>query len=482
MGWFDLELGGLDVERTCNGGRGFPAGMTDKKATAKAGSRSFAALRMTILGGIIFSSAAWAQLPAGTHEADDTTREDAVNARIQAAETALEQQDYKGATIKLKSLAAERPKDARVLFDLGYAEERSDDEAGAAVAYAGAIEADPAMGQPRVALGLMDARAGRTEKAHAELLGAANLTAEAPVLRGRALRALAAMDEGSHPDAAQEELLAAVKLTGETPDDVLMGADLAVQAGDDADAETAYRRALVLEPGNADAVAGLAHVLVREKKIAEAETLLAEALKAHPDDPRLVAQLALAYSSEDKAAQAIPLIEKLRASRAGYAADPGMTGMLANLYAMNGQNAEAEKLYRGLVAGSPNDAGLLDDLGGVLVKQMKYPEAETVFAKAVSMRDGFADPKDWGAAAEHLAYAASKNGHPQVTLQALTERATVLPNSPASLFLQAISHDSLHETKQAAEAYRAFLAVANGQFPDEEFQARHRLVALEHVK
>jgi len=239
---------------------------------------------------------------------------------------------------------------------------------------------------------------------------------------------------------------------------------------------------LVLEPGNADAVAGLAHVLVREKKIAEAETLLAEALKAHPDDPRLVAQLALAYSSEDKAAQAIPLIEKLRASRAGYAADPGMTGMLANLYAMNGQNAEAEKLYRGLVAGSPNDAGLLDDLGGVLVKQMKYPEAETVFAKAVSMRDGFADPKDWGAAAEHLAYAASKNGHPQVTLQALTERATVLPNSPASLFLQAISHDSLHETKQAAEAYRAFLAVANGQFPDEEFQARHRLVALEHVK
>ena len=468
MGWFDIDrVAGFGVAKTSNGG--------DR-------SRSFAALRMTILAGIIFSGAAWAQLPAGTHDADDTTHEDAANARIRDAETALEQQDYKGAAVKLKSLAVERPKDTRVLYDLGYAEERSDDEAGAAEAYAAAIAADPAVGEPRVALGLMDARAGRTEKAHTELLGAANLTAEAPVLRGRALRALAQMDEESHPDAAREELLAAVKLTGETPDDVLMGADLATQAGDDVDAETAYRRALALAPGNADAMAGLAHVLVRQKKMAEAEALLAEALKAYPDDPRLVAQLALAYASEDKAAKAIPLIEKLRASRPGYAADPGMAGMLAHLYAMNGQNAEAEKLYRGLIAGNSSDPELLDELGGVLVKQMKYPEAETVFAKAVSMRDGFADQKDWAAATEHLAYAASKNGHPRVTLQALTERATVLPNSPASLFLEAISHDSLHETKEAEVAYRAFLTVANGKLPDEEFQARHRLVALEHEK
>jgi len=423
-----------------------------------------------------------AQLPAGAREADDTSREDAVNARINDAEASLEKQDYAGAAVKLKSLAAERPKDARVLYDLGYAEERNSDEAGAAEAYAGAIAADPAMGQPRVALGLIDARAGRMEKAHAELMGAANLTAEAPVLRGRALRALASMDEGSHPDAAREELLAAVKLTGETSDDILMGADLAARAGDDEDAEAAYRRALAAEPGNVDAVAGLGHVLVREKKMVEAETLLAAAMKAHPDDPRLVAQLALAYTSEDKAAQAIPLIEKLRGSRAEYAADPGMTGMLAHLYALNGQNADAEKLYRGLIAANPSDPELLDELGGVLVKQMKYAEAEAVLAKAVSMRDGFADQKDWGGAAEHLAFAASKDGHPRVTLQALAERATVLPNSPAALFLEAISHDSLHETKEAAVAYRAFLAVANGKFPDEEFQARHRLVALDHMK
>jgi len=277
-------------------------------------------------------------------------------------------------------------------------------------------------------------------------------------------------------------LLAAVKLTGETPEDVLMGADLAATAGDDADAEAAYRRALAVEPENVDAVAGLAHVLVRQKKMSDAETMLAAVLKAHPDDPRIVSQLAVLYAAEDKAALAIPLIEKLRASHAAFAADTGLTGMLAHLYELDGKNAEAEALYRTLIAGNPSDPSLLDDLGGVLVKEMKYADAEVVLTKAVTMRDGFADPKDWGAAAEHLAYAASKNGQPKVALQALEERNTVLPNSAAALYLEAISHDALRETKAAVVAYKAFLALAAGKFPDDEFKARHRLVALEHEK
>jgi len=436
------------------------------------------------LGAVMVASlgAAKAQLPAGTREADDTSRQDAVNARIADAEKALEQQDYKGATVKLKSLAVERPKDARVLYDLGFAEERTGDEDGAAQAYAGAIAADATMGEPRVALGLLDARAQRMEKAHDELRAAAQLTTASPELRGRALRAMAAMDEVGQPDAAREELLAAVRLTGETPADVLMGADLAVKAGDDADAEAAYRRALDADAGDVDAIAGLAHSLVRQKKYADAETLLADALKTHADDPRLVSQLASVYVAEDKAAQAIPLIEALHTAQPQMANDASMTRLLAHLYAINGQNTEAEKLYKTLVTRDPKDPTLLDDLGGVLLKEARYGEAEAVLTKAVAMRDGFASNEDWGYAAEHLAFAASKNNDPRGSLQALTARATVLPNSPGSLFLEAIGHDALHEAKEASKAYHAFLAVANGKFPDEEFEARHRLVALDHMK
>ena len=85
-------------------------------------------------------------------------------------------------------------------------------------------------------------------------------------------------------------------------------------------------------------------------------------------------------------------------------------------------------------------------------------------------------------AASHLAFAASANNDPLVTLQALALRATVLANSPSSLFLSATAHDKLHHTKQATDLYKQFLSVANGQFPDEEWEARHRLITLEHMK
>jgi hypothetical protein len=67
-------------------------------------------------------------------------------------------------------------------------------------------------------------------------------------------------------------------------------------------------------------------------------------------------------------------------------------------------------------------------------------------------------------------------------LQALTLRATVFANSPSSLFLEATAHDKLHHTKQAIDLYKKFLSVANGQFPDEEWEARHRIITLEHMK
>jgi len=425
------------------------------------------------------------QMPAGAHSVDDHSREEAasaaVTAQISAAETLLEHGDFKGAAVKLKELAAARPKDARVLYDLGFAEERTGEEDAAAKAYAGAVEANPELAEPRLALGLLDARAGRTQPAHQELMSVAKMESAPPELRGRALRALAGLDEVSAPADASEELLDAIKLTGETPADVAMSAELAARSGDAADAETAYRQALKLRPDDVDAAAGLAHALQSEKKLAEAEAVLSEALKAKPGDARLVSALAQVDVSEGKAKDAIPLLEELRASPK-YANDAGVERMLARVYSMAGDDAAAEKLYVELTAAAPNDPGLLDDLGGVLVKEQKYSAAEAVFEKAVGMRAEFHSDADWGEAAGHLGFASNKNGHPQVTLQALAARATVLPDTPAVLFLRAISLDSLHRRKEAVLAYRAFLASAGGKFPDEEFQARHRLVALVNEK
>jgi tetratricopeptide (TPR) repeat protein len=436
---------------------------------------------------LMFSIAlhAAAQIPAGAHSVDDTSRQDAAAAQIREAETSLEQQDYKGAEAKLKALiesSSANAKDGRILYDLGFAEERNNEEADAAKAYAASIAAIPAFAEPRIALGLLDARAGRIEQAHAELLEAAKLQSAAPELRARALRALVHMDETSQPEAAREELIAALRLTPETPNDVLTSAELAERAGDPEDAEKAYRRALTVLPGDIDASVGLAHVLQQQKKLPEADAVLAAAMKDHPNDPRLVADAASLYAAEGKEKEAIPLLEGLRSSDALIANDPKTTHLLAQLYDVSGDDATAEKLYLQILPKDPADPGLLDDIGSAQVKQGKYAQAEAMLSKAATMRDAFHDDAVWGETEGHLAFAASKNHDPNTCLAALAARATVLPNSPSSLFLEATAHDTLRQYKDARTAYKAFLVLAAGKFPDQEFEARHRLVAIENLK
>jgi len=431
---------------------------------------------------VVASTGVAQQLPPGTHSVDDHSQQNAVSEQVTEAESSLEKQDYKTAEAKLKVLAAVNPKDGRVQYDLGFAEERNGEEADAARAYAASIAAIPEFAEPKVALGLLDARSGHIQSAHQELLDAAKIPTAQPELRARALRALAHLDETSNPDAAREELLAALKLTPETPDDVLMGAELADRSGDATDAIPAYRRALNLLPGDVDATAGLAHALQHAGKLADADAVLTAALKAHPNDARLVAQAASLYAAEGKAADAIPLLEQLRASDPKIAADPDTTQLLAQLEYVNGDNAGAEKLYTSLLAARPNDPMLLDALGSAQVKQGHDVEAEATFVKAVKLRDAFHDDQAWGEAEGHLAFAASKNNDPQTCLAALDARSTVMPNSPTSLFLQATAHDKLHQNKQAIAAYKAFLALAGDKFPDQTFEAQHRIIALEHVR
>ncbi len=425
--------------------------------------------------------AAVAQLPAGTRDAADTTQAEAGAAKLRAAESALEQGDFAAAAQQLKVLAADQPNNPQILYDLGFAEERVGETDGAAKAYADAIAAAPSLAEPRVALGLLDARAGRVDKARGELAAAAQLEGVSPQLRGRSYRALAQLNERTDPAAASAALLAAIKLTGETPDDTALSAALAARSGDPASAEAAYRRALASRPDDIETAAGLAHLLLQSQRASEAEELLVAPLKAHPDDPRLVSQMASIYAAEGKTKEAIPLLAQLRTD-ARFASDDSLARQLARLYEGDGQHAQAEQLFKEVLAKNPDDAPLLDDLGSVLVRQQKYPEAQAVLSRAVELRDKFPTPADFGEAAGHLAFAASRNGQPSLTLQALKWRATVLPNSGPSLFLEATAHDSLHQFKEAERSYRAFLAIAAGQFPDQEFQARHRLVALEHMK
>jgi predicted Zn-dependent protease len=431
---------------------------------------------------LVISIAAHAQLPAGT---TDTTQPPAQkqDPLLTQANEALDKQDYPTALKLLTTLTEKSPNDPHLLYDLAFTQdalaETPAQTTTAEATYRRAIAADPTYFDPHLALGLLLARSGKLPLAHTELLQATTLTTDNPALKARAFRALARIDQPTNPALASDELLSALKLTPETADDIILSGELAESSNDPAAAETAYRRLLAKDPQNHDATAALTHLLLHQEKSDQAESLLTAALAKDPNNPTLNAQLASLYEQQNKPAQALPIVEKLVVA---HPEDPSLTRLLARLYSRSQQYDKAAALYSTLIANSPNDPTLLDDDADTLIHLKRFAEAEALLKRAVANPSGFSSKEDLGNAASHLAFAASASNDPNVTLQALTLRATVLPNSPSSLFLEATARDKLHQTKQATDLYKQFLSVANGQFPDEEWEARHRLITLEHTK
>jgi Flp pilus assembly protein TadD len=394
-----------------------------------------------------------------------------ISAELVAAESAIASSDWRTAKGNLDAYLTAHPTDARALFDAGYvadAQNRLDD---AAAFYRRAITANPNSFEAHLSLGLLLARQNKLDEARPEIVAATTLDPgdAGPELKARAWRALARIDRASDPAATSNDLLEALKLSPETPQDTLLAAELAEQAGQNDAAETAYRRVLAKDPHSVPANAGLAHLLIARKQYPDAETLLRAALTSAPDDPTLNAQLATVLVAENKA-EAVPLLQKLHGA---HPADPAITRMLAEVLSVAGDDAGSDQLYIQLLAASPLDADLLVAHGQNLVRLARFAEAFTVFDKATQI-----DPAN-GDAWSGLAFAAFRTSRPDVTLHALTMRSRALPENPATLFLWAQAYDTLRQKQQAAAYYHRFIDAAAGKFPDQEWQAKQRLQILE---
>jgi Tfp pilus assembly protein PilF len=423
-------------------------------------------------------------------EAHPASKTPPPSAALQQANEALTAHDYTRAIRLLTPLVAADPKDAALAYDLASSQDALDQTEAAERSYRLAIGDDPLLMAPRVALGLLLARQGNLTAAREQFAAAVALPTSATpsspaapspdaLLRARAFRALARIDQKQRPADARDELLAAIKLTPETVEDTLLTAELAQSSANGAaPAESAYRRILASDPGNTEATAALAHLLVQGKRSAEAEALLRNGLKAHAADPTLAIQLAALLGDEGKSAQALPLVESL------HSADPAnadITRALTRLYLDTGNNTKAEPLLAMLIAQHPRDTSLADDRARALIHLKRFAEAQQILTPLVAQPKLFPTRVDLGDAAGDLAFAASENNDPAAALQALAVRATVLPPAPPVLFLAAISEDHLHHVQKAREAYRQFLAAAKGSMPDQEFEAQHRLVTLDHM-
>jgi len=146
---------------------------------------------------------------------------------------------------------------------------------------------------------------------------------------------------------------------------------------------------------------------------------------------------------------------------------------LADLYVAAGKNDLAESAYRALVAARPQDAELHRSLGQTLLRQKKFVDAQQEFLAAIRLKPDLCE------AYGDLAFAANENKNYALTIKSLDVRAKCLPEIPITYFLRASAFDHVHDYKQAAANYHLFLNTASGKYPDQEWQAKHRLIAIE---
>jgi tetratricopeptide (TPR) repeat protein len=424
---------------------------------------------------LVFTRAGSAQpvpLPPGASSPDQQT--DEASSPLGDVESAIEAKNYTVAASRLDVYLSAHPADARALFDRGYVEDAQGHTDAAESWYRKAVAADPRQFESRLALGLILAAKNDpqdNEGAREQLEAAVQLQPNPPnpAAQAQADRALARLLRTSDPMAARDALVAALKLTPETAEDTLLAAQIAEAAGNGAIAEQEYRRALQADPSLSEASSGLVHLLLDQKRYADAQPLVEAALRRDPDDPALNAQWAAVLNAQGKSADALEVLEKLHAREP---TSRSVTSMLADTCFQTGKLDEADALYQQLLAQAPNDPDLLDAHAQTLVRRQRYADAIDAFRKATAARANDVDA--WSG----IAFADSELHRYQDELAALSMRSKFAPDNPASLFLWATAYDNLHQSNQAADYYHRFLAAAQGKFPDQEWQARHRLTAL----
>ena len=390
------------------------------------------------------------------------------------AETAIEKKDYASAEPLLKRVTAKDPSNYLAWFDLGFVNSALGKTDDSIAAYRKSVSAKPDVFESNLNLGVMLAKTGQPD-AEQFLRTATKLKPNAHVEEGqaRAWLSLAKVLEKSKPDEAIEAYRQASALQPKDPEPHLSAGLLLEKQDRVVDAEQEYKQVLALDPSSADALAGLANIYMRAQRYDEADDVLHKLVAVRPNDAGAHRQLgrilATAGHNEDA-------IAELETALKFAPDDVDVRRDLAEVYVSADKFDEAEKQYRSLLSAKPKDAEFHARLGQTLMKQRKFPEAQQELLAAVQLRPDFADAYD------NLAIAANENKNYELAIKALEARAKFVPENPGSYFLRATTYDHLRDYKRAAENYHKFLEVAEGKFPDQEWQARHRLIAIEPKK
>ncbi len=426
-----------------------------------------------LAGALLVSTAAAAQTrKTGTHRRIPS--DEALAARaLEEAEAAIEKKDWAAAEPKLHDILAKYAKNYRAWFDLGFVCNETGRRPEAIEAYRKSVEAKPDVFESNLNLGILLDAAGNAE-AETFLRAATRLKpAEKPEAGlARAWGVLGDVLKEKEPAEALTAYAEAAKLAPKDPRPHLAAGRFLEREENQSAAEAEFRKAGELDPDATEPREALVRVYLRGKRWADSEAMLRQVLKATPSNTAARVQLGRVLLQQGRKEEGLAELEAVLKE----SPDPAAEREVAALYLEAKQYAPAALHYRNLLARDPKNAGLLHALGIALTGQQKYAEAEQVLAGAVvadpALKEAYFD----------LAFAAQRNKDYGTTLRALDERARFYPESPGTYFMRATAYDNLKDLKQAVQNYRQFLLVANGKYPEEEWKARHRLIAIEPKK
>jgi tetratricopeptide (TPR) repeat protein len=423
------------------------------------------ALSLTLLLGSAFSQISTSRTKRTVRVPEE---EQQVNP-LARAEAALAKNDYASAEPLLKQTVATNPKDSRAWFDLGLLYNATGRKAESIDAYRRSVEAEPKAFESTLNLGLVLAQAGDPEAE--KYLRAATQLKPGTQPNENLEHAWLSLGEVVRSKDAAGALAAyaeAARLVPADPEPRLLAATMYERQGQFESALKEYQAAAQLDAKSADAHLGLANMYVKLRRLPEAETALRQYIEFDPHNSAARVQLGRVLLAENKTEDALAFLE----SSLQMASDSGAQRELASMYFEAGKYDKAEAAYRVVLQREPNDAAAHAGLGAALLRLKRTADAQKELLTALRL-----DPK-LGEAYGDLAMAASENKDYPLTIRALDARAKFMPEAPGTWFLRATAYDNLRDYQHAAEYYRQFLAEANGRFPDQEWQARHRLIAI----
>jgi tetratricopeptide (TPR) repeat protein len=423
---------------------------------------------------VIVSFHAVAQTTGKTVRHHKVEEQDPAAAMLTEAESDLDKQNYASAEALLKKYVEAYSDNYVAWYDLGFAYHQQGKRNESIAAYRKSVSAKPDVFEPNLNLGLALAEAGDPE-AEQFLRSATKLKPASNGTQGhmRAWLALGRLLEASKPDEAIAAFQQAANLDPKNPEPHLDAGSLLEKQQKAGEAEKEYQQALSIAPNSSDALIALSNLYMRDKRFDDAQASLKKLVALHPNDAgahfQLGRMLAIAGKNEDAASE----------MEAGLKLDPADRNAqrdLADLETNSGKNDLAAQMYSALITEDPNNADLHAGLGRVLMKQKKFPEAEQELIKAAELKPGS------GEIYGELAVAANENKNYPLAIKAADLRGKYLPENPMSYFLRATAYDHMRDAKDAARYYHQFLEVAGGKYPDQEWQAKHRLIAIEPKK